>query len=117
MFEQGGFPANDIDVYKKQYKFPDTPVIVKGVNGSGTSDSPGVDVECDLDVDMALAINRNFKQVLVYEDAVDPFPVALVDSLASIADDDVAQTVSVSYGFDEALAAKSDETAVRTIAL
>ncbi len=117
LFEQGGFPASDIDVYKKKYALPDTPIIVKGVNGSGTDDTPGIDIECDLDVDMALAINRNLKQVFVYEDAVDPFPVALVDSLANIADDDTAQTVSVSYGFDEALAAQSDETAFKTVAL
>ena len=117
LFEQGGFVASDIDVFKQKYKLPDVPVVVKGVNGSPTGDTPEVDVECDLDIDMAIGVNPHLKQVTVYEDAIDPFPVALVDSLAQIADDNSAQTVSVSYGFDEAMAAKSDELAVRTVAL
>ena len=117
LFEQGGFPKNDIELYKQKYKLPNIPVVVKSVNGSGTGDTSPVDVECDLDIDMAMAVNAKLKQITVYEDAIDPFPVALVDALANMADDDSAKTVSISYGFDEALVASSDETAVMTVAL
>ena len=117
LFEQGGFAMSDVAVYKRRYKLPNIPVVVKGVDGSGTGVVPEADVEADLDVDMAIAINPNLKQVTVYEDAVDPFPVALVDSLGSMADDDSAQTVSISYGFDEAMASRGDELAVKAAAV
>ena len=117
LFEQGGFAMSDVAVYKRKYKLPNVSVVVKGVDGSGTGVVPEVDLEADLDVDMAIAINPNLKQVTVYEDAVDPFPVALVDSLGSMADDDAAQTVSISYGFDEAMASRGDELAVKAVAV
>ncbi len=117
LFEQGGFAMSDVAVYERRYKLPNVTVAVKSVDGSGTGIVPEVDVEADLDVDMAVAINPNLRQVTVYEDAVDPFAVALVDSLGSMADDDTAQTVSISYGFDEAMASRGDELAVKAVAV
>ena len=34
-----------------------------------------------------------------------------------MADDDAAQTVSISYGFDEAMASRGDEVAVKAVAV
>jgi kumamolisin len=41
--------------------------------------------------------------VLVYEDGNDPFPVALLDAVTQVADDNLVQVLSISYGQDETL--------------
>jgi kumamolisin len=103
LFEYGGFTQSDVAAFWKQNNVPPVPVSVRGVNGYGGGvDDPGVELEAVLDIDMVSSINPRLKQILVYEDGVaDSFQVALLDSLAAIAQDDTAQTVSISYGQDE----------------
>jgi subtilase family serine protease len=48
-------------------------------------------------------MNPAVKEVLVYEDGYDTFPVALLDSIQQVATDNKAQVLSISYGQDEAL--------------
>ncbi|MBV8280280.1 MAG: S8 family serine peptidase, partial [Verrucomicrobia bacterium] len=54
------------------------------------------------DIDMVIGINPAVAGVDVYEDGADPFGVALLDALAAMANDNIAQTISISYGTDEA---------------
>jgi len=102
LFEQGGFLPSDIATYIKQFGLPNVPVKVRNVNGyAGAVNDPGIAGEAALDIDMAIAVNPQLRQIQVYEEGDDPFPVALLASLGAMADDNTAQTVSISYGTDE----------------
>lgn len=102
VFEQGGFDLNDIKKYESENNLPGVPVKVRNVNGyQGAINDPAVELEAVLDVDMVIGINPAVKEVKVYEDGDDPFGVALLDALAAIANDNTAQTISISYGTDE----------------
>jgi len=116
VFEAGGFDPNDIATYLTANNLPKRPVVVRKVNGYGGGiDDPGVDLEAALDIDMVIGSNPDVKRVLVYEDGeADPFGVELVNSFAAIGSDNLAQTVSVSYGEDEALQDPADIQAENT---
>jgi subtilase family serine protease len=104
VFEQGGFAESDIKKYETENGLPDVPVTVHKVNGYGGGiDDKTVELEAVLDIDMVIGINPNVQEVQVYEDGDDPFGVALLDALAAMANNNVAQTISISYGTDEAI--------------
>jgi subtilase family serine protease len=104
VFEQGGFDPKDVQKYLATNKLHSVPVKVRNVNGFGGGiDDPMVELEAVLDIDMIIGINPAVKQVLVYEDGDDPFGVALLDALTDVAEDNLAQTLSISYGTDEAI--------------
>ena len=104
IFEQGGYTESDVEKYLTENKLPNRKVTLVGVNGyNGAIDNLNVELEAVLDIDMVIAINPAVKEVLVYEDGTDPFPVALLDSITQVADDDKAQVLSISYGEDESL--------------
>ena len=104
LFEAGGFEPSDITAYETEFGLPNVPVEAVSVDGSGTGTN-GATVEVVLDIDMVIGINPNVSRVLVYEDAKDnsakQFSVALVDVMERVASDDLAQTLSISYGLDE----------------
>jgi kumamolisin len=104
VFEQGGFDPNDVAVYEAKNKLPATKVVARGVDGYGGGiDDPGVELEAVLDIDTIIGINPAVAKIIVYEVGYDEaFAVGLVDSYAAIASDDKAQTISISYGVDEA---------------
>ncbi len=104
VFEQGGYFPSDVTAYLSKNNLPSVPVTPRLVNGygGGVNDS-GVELEAVLDVDMEVAVNPLAQQVLVYEDGDDSFGVALLDSLTAMANDDKAQTISISYGTDEVI--------------
>ncbi len=105
VFEQGGFDASDLTRFERHYGLPKVPVVVEGVDGyDGSVNDNGVELEAVLDLQTLVGINPNLGQVTVYEDGTDPFSVALLDSLTMMAEDDSAQTISISYGIDEASA-------------
>jgi subtilase family serine protease len=102
VFEQGGFFNSDVEKYLNKMNLPHPPVTFVSVDQyDGTVDSTQVELEAVLDIDMVIAINPNVHQVLVYEDGIDPFAVALLDTLTQVADDNKAQVLSISYGQDE----------------
>ena len=105
VFEQGGFEPNDITTYEVRNKLPATPAIFRSVDGyGGAINSPGIEAEAVLDIDMLIGLNPAVAKVLVYEaGATEDFGTALVDSYAAMASDNKAQTISISYGLDEAL--------------
>jgi subtilase family serine protease len=116
IFEQGGYTKSDVEKYLKKNKLPKRQVTLVGVNGyNGAIDDLGVELEAVLDIDMVIATNPAVKEVLVYEDGIDPFPVALLDSIAQVADDAKAQVLSISYGEDEWLQGNDSIAAEATV--
>jgi subtilase family serine protease len=105
VFEQGGFDPNDISTYELRNKLPATPATFRSVDGyGGAINSPDIEAEAVLDIDMMIGLNPAVGKVLVYEaGATEDFGTALVDSYAAMATDNKAQTISISYGLDEAL--------------
>jgi subtilase family serine protease len=104
VFEQGGFDPNDVKKYESENNLPDVLVEVRNVNGyRGVINDPNIELEAVLDIDMVIGVNPAIKEVQVYEDGDDPFGVALLDALAAMANDNTAQTISISYGTDEAI--------------
>ncbi|WP_045762038.1 protease pro-enzyme activation domain-containing protein [Xanthomonas albilineans] len=104
IFAQGGFLSSDIATYEKTFGLPNVPVKVRNVNGyNGAVNYEIVAGEIALDIDTAIAVNPQLQQILIYEEGDDAYPVALLAALGAMADDNTAQTVSISYGQDEEL--------------
>jgi kumamolisin len=104
VFEQGGFALSDVTTYLARMKIAPVPVTVREVDGyTGVINDPDVELEAVLDIDMQLAVNPVAKKIVVYEDGTDSFQVALLDSLSAMASDTSVQSISISYGQDEAL--------------
>ena len=121
LFEQGGFFKSDVETYLNRMKLPHPPVTFVSVDKyNGSVDSLEVELEAVLDIDMVIAINPHVHEVLVYEDGIDTFPVALLDALTQVADDKTAQLLSISYGQDEGqqgkAAIKAENTALVQLA-
>ena len=102
VFEQGGFSKPDLTIYQDKMGLPHRPVKFVSVNGyNGEVNDPGIELEAVLDIDMVIGINPNVDQVLVYKDGTDSFQVAIIDALQQVASDNLAQTLSISYGLDQ----------------
>jgi subtilase family serine protease len=100
LFEQGGYKFSDITTFQKQYGVSVTldPI---SVDGSSIAPNYGVELEDDLDIDVLTGMNPNLSKIEIYEDAKDPFNVALLDALEQMSSDDTAKVISISYGLDE----------------
>ena len=121
VFEQGGFDSNDVAKYLTRNSLPIVPVVARSVDGYGTAiDDADVELEAVLDIDMLIGINPALNKVVVYEDGVDSFQVALLDSLSAMATDNAVKTISISYGQDETLqgtaAIKAENTVLTQLA-
>jgi subtilase family serine protease len=102
VFEQGGFFKSDVQKYLERMQLPNRRVTVVGVDGyNGAVNDITIELEAVLDIDMVIGINPAVREVLVYEDGIDPFGVALIDALDQVASDNKAETLSISYGVDE----------------
>ena len=121
LFEQGGFFKSDVETYLNRMNLPHPPVTFVSVdNYNGSVDSLQIELEAVLDIDMVIAINPDVHEVLVYEDGIDTFQVALLDTLTQVADEKKAQVLSISYGQDEGYqgkaAIKAENTALVQLA-
>jgi len=116
LFEEGGFALSDVTTYRRKMHIPNVPVTGRSVDGAslGITD-PGIELEAVLDIDMVLAANPAVQQITVYEDTVESFQGALIDSLAAMANDNSAKIISISYGQDEALQSAVPIAAENTI--
>lgn len=108
LFEQGGFFKSDVETYLNRMNLSHPPVTFVSVDKyNGSVDSLEVELEAVTDIDMVIAINPDVHEVLVYEDGIDTFPVALLDTLTQVADDKTAQVLNISYGQDEGYQGKA----------
>ena len=104
VFELGGFAESDVATYARQNKLPRIPATLRRVDGyKGGINNLNVAIEAVLDIDMQIAMNPAAKNILVYEDGLDTFQVALLDGLSAMASDNTASAISISYGEDEEL--------------
>lgn len=102
VFEQGGFDASDVIRYFDRNQLPHRKLTAVSVNGSPTTVSnPRVELEAVLDIDMMIGVDPQIEEVRVYEDSIDPFPVALLDAITAVGDENQAEVLSISYGLDE----------------
>ena len=116
VFEQGGFDPNDVGLYETTNALPNVPVKARSVDGYGTAiDDADVELEAVLDIDMLIGVNPALANIIVYEDGVDSFQVALLDSLSAMATDDAVKTISISYGQDETLQGSAAIAAENTV--
>ena len=103
VFEQGGYAPSDVTTYLMRNKLPAVRVKPRLVDGYGGGiDDANVELEVVLDIDMEIAMNPAAYKVMVYEDGADTFAVSLLDSLSAMASDNVATSIGISYGTDEA---------------
>jgi subtilase family serine protease len=103
VFEQGGYSVKDTDEYFKKNNLravKETPI---AVDNSPIEVEQTIEVEACLDVDTIVGINPEVAQVLVYIDDYnnEPFNVAMPAAISKVADDNLAQILSISYGQDE----------------
>jgi kumamolisin len=116
VFEQGGYEPSDVTTYLTKMKIAAVPVTPRAVDHyTGVINDPDVELEAVLDIDMQLAVNPLAGRIVVYEDGTDSFQVALLDSLSAMATDHKVQTISISYGQDEALQGSAAIAAENTV--
>lgn len=118
IFEQGGIVKSDVTTFETKYALPAVPITVKGVAGSDIKPNGGTIVEVDLDIESIIGINPSVKEIQVYvaDYQTTDFSVGLVDTFDEVATAGKAQTLSVSYGTDEAIqgltAAQNEDAAL-----
>jgi kumamolisin len=94
VFELAGYRARDITVYEKQYHLRHVPLVNKPVLGGVTTDNGAVEVELDIEFQIAMAPGA--RKLLVYES-----PNTELGTLAQylqIAKDNQADSISTSWG-------------------
>lgn len=106
LYELEGYNPADVTAYITQFKLPTLPVatlltnvLVDGFTGVPDPKDVGGQIECTLDIDMMLAIAIKASHIYVYEGQNGT--VAGVDLYQRIADDNLAQAVSTSWGLPE----------------
>lgn len=112
LYELDGYLPSDILGYTQKFNLPTANL--RNVLYSGFSGTPGQDTgEVVLDIEMMLALAPN-ANIIVYETQNDP---ATATSLyQKMADDNLAKSISTSFGFDETKAQSAGVIAAETAA-
>jgi len=98
LFELTGYTASDITAYEAYYNLPNVPiqnVLVDGFSGAATS---GAD-EVTLDIELQIALAPSASKIYVYEGPNSN--AGVVDTYNRIATDNLAKSVSTSWGLSE----------------
>jgi kumamolisin len=99
LFELDAFTPSDITAYETQFDLPtNTPITVVPVDGGVPTPGGGAG-EVTLDIELQLALAPFASQILVYE-APNGGPGG-IDEYQKIADDDLAKSISTSWGGGE----------------
>ena len=112
LFELDGYDPSDITAYEQQFNLPNVPlqnVLVDGATGAAGDGA----IEVVLDIEMMAAVAPGASQILVYEGPNSS--QGLIDTYAKIADDNLAQQISSSWGEAEDQSAASDMQSESTI--
>jgi kumamolisin len=114
VFELDGYAASDIALYESQFGLPSVPLTFIGVDGTGNTLLGGnSDIEVALDIELMIALAPHISNILVYDGP--NTGQGVVDTYAKIASDDLAPTISSSWGIVEASAAGATVAAENTI--
>ncbi|MBI3555898.1 MAG: hypothetical protein HY074_06525 [Deltaproteobacteria bacterium] len=98
VFELDGYTASDVDAYESAFGLPAVPlqnILIDGATGAAGSDAG----EVTLDIELMAAIAPSAQKILVYESI--NTDQGVLDGYARIASDNIAQTVSTSWGSSE----------------
>ncbi len=95
LFELDGYTASDITGYETQYGLPNVPLQNISVDGGVATPGGNAD-EVTLDIELQMALAPKVNKIVVYEapNSGTSFP----DLFAKIATDDLANSISVSWG-------------------
>jgi kumamolisin len=108
VFELSGYTRKDVDVYKKQFKLPNVPIIDKPVYGGPAPINGALDYaagEVELDIELQLALAPSIKQLLVYN--APNAEIGVVAQYLQMAKDNQADVISTSWAECEYLATSS----------
>ncbi len=98
LFELDGYKASDISAYESNYGLPNVPlqnVLVDGYSGAAGSGAG----EVTLDIELQLAVAPGVNKVIVYEGPNSS--AGVVDTYNRIATDNLAKSISTSWGLAE----------------
>ncbi len=96
LLEYDGFYPSDIAAYESQFGLPNIPVVVVPIDGGVRT--PGSDnVEVCLDIEVAMAMAPGISTIYVYEEP-NSISSSWDDMLSRMADDNLAQQLSCSWG-------------------
>jgi kumamolisin len=98
VFELDGYQASDITQYETTYGISNIPLQNVLVDGSTGSDS-GASAEVTLDIELEMAMAPNAAKILVYEGPNGGS--GILDTYQKIATDNLATSISTSWGSDE----------------
>jgi kumamolisin len=104
VFELDGYTASDITGYESEYKLPSMP-LQNVLVGSATGSAGGGAAEVTLDIELMIALAPNASKILVYEGVNDD--QGMLDTYGKIASDNLAQSISTSWGDAETGATSS----------
>ena len=100
LYELDGFVAGDITQFTSEFNISPVPTItVVPVSGGVTTPGDGI-LEVDLDIDLTMAMAPGLSRVLVYEADQNTDLNAWLDEWNKIYTDNLAKTVSCSWGLD-----------------
>jgi kumamolisin len=98
LFELDGYTASDIAAYESEFSLPSVPLQNVLVDGATGAAGGGAD-EVTLDIELMTAIAPGVSKILVYEGPNSE--ASILDVYAKIASDNLAQSVSSSWGSSE----------------
>jgi subtilase family serine protease len=98
LFELDGYKASDITAYETQFGLANVPLQNVLVDGETGSAGGGAD-EVTLDIELMIAVAPGASKILVYEGPNDD--QGSLDTYAKIANDNLAQSISTSWGSAE----------------
>ncbi|CAK9252008.1 unnamed protein product [Sphagnum jensenii] len=112
VFELDGYKSSDITAYETQFGLSATPLQNVLVDGTTGSAGLGAD-EVTLDIELMIAVAPNASKILVYEGPNSEQGV--IDTYSKIASDNLAQSISTSWGSPEQSLATADLEAENTV--
>ncbi|MDR3606347.1 MAG: S53 family peptidase [Oligoflexia bacterium] len=98
VFELDGYDASDVQAYEKAFGIPNIPLQNVFVDGS-TGAASGASAEVTLDIELIAALAPNATKILVYEGPNGD--QGILDTYARIANDNLATSISTSWGSSE----------------
>lgn len=98
VFELDGYNSSNIQAYQQQFGLPNVPlqnVLVDGASGSAA----GGEDEVELDIELMMAVAPKASKIVVYEGPNSD--QGTLDTYSKIASDNIAQSISTSWGNSE----------------
>ncbi|MCW3053070.1 MAG: putative protease [Chthonomonadales bacterium] len=108
LFELTGYTASDITAYEAYYNLPNVPLQNVLVDGFSGAPGNGAD-EVTLDIELQIALAPSISKIYVYEGPNSN--AGVVDTYNRIATDNLAKSVSTSWGLSENSLSSSVRTA------